>query len=241
MALRIAFDLDGVLADMESELARQAKSLFGDRAATREPIAAPVPQQQAGSDDSSADASPPADDVALDLTPRQLGRLWRHVETIDGFWETLKEIEPGTIARLATIATSRRWEVIYLTKRPASAGATAQLQSQRWLEVNGFKLPSVYVVQGSRGRIASALGLDFVVDDRPENCLDVIAESHARPILIWRDDVRLLPAAAQRLGVGVVRSVAECLDILSRADEPAKPGVVGRVMRLLGFKEPASV
>jgi len=243
MALRIAFDLDGVLADMESELARQAKLLFGDRAATRAPLPAAAVQQQA-SDDSSADASAPNDiapAVALDLTPRQLSRLWKHVETIEGFWETLREIEPGAIARLAAIAAARRWEVIFLTKRPASAGATAQLQSQRWLEVNGFRLPSVYVVQGSRGRIASALGLDFVVDDRPENCLDVIAESHARPILIWRDDVRLLPAAAQRLGVGVVRSVAECLDILSRADEPAKPGVVGRVMRLLGFKEPASV
>src|SRR5262245_50487032 len=30
MALRIAFDLDGVLADMESELVRQAGILFGD-------------------------------------------------------------------------------------------------------------------------------------------------------------------------------------------------------------------
>ena len=28
--LRIAFDLDGVLADMESELVRQAEILFGD-------------------------------------------------------------------------------------------------------------------------------------------------------------------------------------------------------------------
>ena len=153
MALRIAFDLDGVLADMESELARQAKLLYGDRAATRAPLPAAAVQQQA-SDDSSADASAPNDiapAVELDLTPRQLSRLWKHVETIEGFWETLREIESGAIARLAAIATSRRWEVIFLTKRPASAGATAQRQSQRWLEANGFKLPSVYVVQGSRG------------------------------------------------------------------------------------------
>ena len=30
MSLRIAFDLDGVLADMESELVRQAEILFGE-------------------------------------------------------------------------------------------------------------------------------------------------------------------------------------------------------------------
>src|SRR5207302_4345524 len=74
MALRIAFDLDGVLADMESELARQAKSLFGDRAATRAPIVASAPPP--GSDDSSAEPSPSTNDIApavtLDLTPRQL-------------------------------------------------------------------------------------------------------------------------------------------------------------------------
>ena len=32
--LRIAFDLDGVLADMDSELARQAVTLFGEQATT---------------------------------------------------------------------------------------------------------------------------------------------------------------------------------------------------------------
>ena len=31
MALRIGFDLDGVLADMDSELGRQAQGLFGER------------------------------------------------------------------------------------------------------------------------------------------------------------------------------------------------------------------
>jgi hypothetical protein len=52
-----------------------------------------------------------------------------------------------------------------------------------------------------------------------------------------------LPAATQRLGIGVVPSVAECLDILTELDSPAardEPGVLNRVMRLLGLKEPAS-
>ncbi len=37
------------------------------------------------------------------------------------------------------------------------SGATPQVQTQRWLESKGFRLPSVFVVQGSRGRIAAAL------------------------------------------------------------------------------------
>ena len=72
-----------------------------------------------------------------------------------------------------------------------------------------------------RGRIAAALALDFVVDDRPENCLDVAVDSKARAILVWRGDESELPATARRLGIAVVKSVADCLDILVQID--AKP------------------
>src|SRR5207253_11422257 len=162
-----------------------------------------------------------------ELTQRQQNRLWRHVEGIEDFWRSLKEIEPGMVARLATLATERRWEIIFLTRRPQTAGATAQVQTQRWLEAAGFTLPSVYVVQGSRGRIAQALGLDVVVDDRLENCLDVVADSNARAILVWRGDQNAVPPAAAQLGIGVVQSVAECLDALAAADTSGqKSGVI---------------
>ncbi len=136
--------------------------------------------------------------------------------------------------------SSRGWEVIFLTKRPATKGVTAQLQTQRWLEAHGFALPSVYVVQGSRGAIAAALALDFVIDDRPENCLDVATDSKARAILVWRNEDSQLPDAVRRLGIGVVRSVGRCLDILSEIqDSEGPPGMMTRVLRLLGLKEPA--
>src|SRR6476661_5484879 len=89
-------------------------------------------------------------------------------------------------------------------RRSESWSRASSSGSQRWLESKGFSLPSVFVVQGSRGRIADALGLDIVVDDRPENCLDVVVDSKARAILVWREDESLLPAAARRLGIGVV-------------------------------------
>jgi len=230
VALRIAFDLDGVLADMDTELVHQAGSLFGG----------PAP----AADGPPEDATPDADAIpirTLQLTPRQQRRLWKHVGAIENFWERLEELEPGTIARLAAVARQRRWEILFLTRRPQTAGDTSQVQTQRWLESKGFALPSVYVVQGSRGRIASALNLDFVIDDRPENCLDVVVDSQARAILVWRDEEKKLPEAARRLGIGVVNSVAQCLDILTEVDAAAepKPGVISRVMRLLGLKEHA--
>src|SRR5205823_9126655 len=92
------------------------------------------------------------------------------------------------------------------------------------------------VVQRSRGRIAAALGLDIVVDDRPENCLDVRADSVARPILVWRDDKGPVPASPSGLGIPVVRSVGECLDILTGIDASAeKRSVFERIKQLLGL------
>jgi len=255
--LRIAFDLDGVVADMETELVRQAEILFGpamterlqERAAEPDPPAA-IPTESGDQPTDGVAEPPPAAETTLDNTPpllklnmtmRQQRKLWRHVETIENFWETLSETEPGVIARLAKTAAERRWEIIFLTKRPQTAGATAQVQSQRWLESRGFPLPSVFVVQGSRGRIAAALDLAIVVDDRPENCLDVVVDSNARAILVWRENEQQLPSAARRLGIGVVRTTSECLDILEEVDAPRTDtvSVMDRVKQLLGLKEPA--
>ena len=250
MTLRVAFDLDGVLADMESELIRQAEALFGEGLTTAPGGSTPRTESAPGAGESTEPASPTSLEESqadiprrpkLALTPRQQRRLWRHVARIEGFWESLKETEVGIVAQLAAVATRHRWEVIFLTKRPDTGAVTAQVQSQRWLDAKGFTLPSVYVVQGSRGRIAAALGLDVVVDDRPENCLDVIADSTARAMLVWREDEKLLPAAATNLGIDVVKSVAETLTVLTEPDPSASepPGLVNRVRRLLRRKEPA--
>jgi hypothetical protein len=232
--LRIGFDLDGTLADMESALARESILLFGPESGEPDEPVEPIEPSE------HRERREPRE--PHHLTSRQQQHLWRHVNTIDNFWETLDESEPGIVARLASLATSRRWEIIFLTKRPETAGATAQVQTQRWLAAKGFPLPSVFVVQRSRGRIAASLELDLVIDDRPENCLDVVVDSKARAILVWRADAKLLPPAACRVGIGVVSSVSGCLDILmeigTAPDQPT--GVLNRVLRLLGLKEPSN-
>ena len=239
MTLRLGCDLDGVLADMESELIQHAKALFGEAALRPPPAALPGQASQVPSAAPKPTQGNATGGVALDMTERQERRLWRHIETVDGFWETLQEIEPGSVERLAAVASERRWEVIFLTKRPESAGDTAQKQSQRWLQAHGFDMPSVFVVQGSRGRIADALKLDFVIDDRPDNCVDVVCESTTRALLVWRENETLLPTGAKRPGVQVVASMAECLSLLEqiKGSGRERPGVIGWLKRQLGYDE----
>jgi len=175
-------------------------------------------------------------DGVLVHAPLDPAPLDGHSET---FWETLGETEPNVVARLAGMAAERRWEVIFLANRRPSGGVTVQVQSQRWLEAKGFALPCVFVAPGPRGRIASALHLDVVIDVTPENCVNVVNESDARTILVWRGGLNALPPDARRPKVDVVRSFGECLDMLAAVDEPSPPnaGVFTSLRRLFGWKE----
>ena len=157
----------------------------------------------------------------------------------ENFWETLSETEPNVVSRLAGITADRRWEVIFLTKRTPSAGDIVQVQSQRWLEAKGFALPCVYVTPGSRGRIASALHLDLVIDASPDNCVNVVTESDARAILVWPGDRAGLPPDARRPDISLAKSFGECLDMLAVVDDPSprNAGVFAWLRRLFGLRQ----
>jgi hypothetical protein len=239
MPLRIGFDMDGVVADLNAALVREAIRLFpgiDSQAASRAQHEPAGPSEEAPATD-AAEIVP----ASLDLSSRQRRQLWETVRGIPNFWETLDETEPGIVSRLAETARMRRWEVMFLTSRPSSAGDTVQAQSQRWLRRLGFELPALFVVSTSRGRIASALELDVVVDDRPENCLDVTIDSKARAILIWRGEESSVSASARKLGIGGTASVGECLDLLVDADATdTDEGLMGRLRRLLRLKTPSA-
>jgi hypothetical protein len=237
MSLRLGFDMDGVLADLNAALVREALRLFPglDVRPGADASVAPPAVDAAGVDALDPTETTPA---SLPLTRRQERQLWDAVKRIPNFWETLGETEPGIVRRLAETARLRRWEVMFLTSRPRTDGDIVQVQSQRWLRTHGFELPSLYVVSTSRGKIAAGLELDVVVDDRPENCLDIAIDSKARAILIWRGDQGAVPASARRLGIGGVESVAACLDLLIEADsasgEPAT--LMSRLKSLLRLR-----
>lgn len=223
MSLRVGFDLDGTVADMYSALRREAIKLFGEEVLRKAEVHSSKPQAM------GAEQTPvpkPEDDPTaavamqeLHLTSRQQMALWDHVKGIEDFWTTLPELEPGIISRIAKAASDRRWEVIFLTTRPSTAGELVQLQSQRWLDAHGFHFPSVFVVQRSRGKIADALHLDAFVDDRPENCLDIAVESKAKVILLWHGNLKDVPAGAKRLGIRAVSTIKEAVMLLEQLDD----------------------
>lgn len=130
-----------------------------------------------------------------------------------------------------------RWEVFFITQRPKTDGQTVQRQTQQWLVEQGFDLPSVLVLGGSRGTAAGALRLNYHVDDSPQHCLDVISESSAQPVLIVPDDDETTVTSARKLGIGTAKSIGECLDILERATlARARPSVLARLAQMVGWR-----
>ena len=238
MPLRVGFDLDGTVADMYSALQREAEKLFGRDKITKAPPKTPTKTAVDGEAPKPEDATTNLAMDELHLTARQQMQLWDHVKRIENFWSTLPELEPGIISRIAKAAAERKWEVIFLTTRPSTAGELTQLQSQRWLDKHGFRFPSVYVVQRSRGKIADALGLDIFVDDRPENCLDIAVESKAKVVLIWYGDLKDVPPGAKRLGVKAVNTISDAVTIIEQFDDYKNaPSVVKSFKKMIGRAE----
>ena len=237
--LRIGFDMDGVLADFEAAFRGVEVRLFGPA----EHIDGGQPEKEEQSQ--SAIEPPVADEedepkdrlVSERLRRRRRDAIWRTIQSTPDFWETLEPTEPGVVRRVYDLMVRQRWEVFFITQRPATEGDTVQRQTQRWLVTQGFDLPSVLVIGGSRGAAAGALRLNYHIDDSPQNCIDVISHSKTRPILVvpGRDEATVI--SARSLGVGTAASVSECLDILEKASlARSDPGSLQRLAASVGWK-----
>ena len=209
MALRVGFDLDGVLADFRSAFEAAAGEV-GVRVSDEEATVS-----------------------ALDpLSSQEIKRIWDHVKRTPNWWVHLAPCEPDQIPRLHDLARRLKWEVVFVTRRPATAGDPVQLQTQQWLAHHGFTYPAVMTVPGSRGELANALRLDLVVDDQLMNCIDIVSGSTAKTLLLLRDEADA-PARDQAVsrGIGVVASLREALDVAEHLHDPAHERR-GRLRRL---------
>ncbi|HXG55012.1 MAG TPA: hypothetical protein VNJ03_06495 [Vicinamibacterales bacterium] len=216
MSLRIAFDIDGVLADFRSAFHDAARQCL------RRDVVDVDDLKSAGA-----------------LADEDVKRVWEHVARATNWWMELAPYEPDQIARLYELTRAAGWEVFFLTNRPRSSGDSVQFQTQRWLERQGFYLPAVLTVPGSRGDIANGLRLDLVVDDLVLNCVEVVSASPAKALLMQRDVNISATRHATDRGIGVVPSLAGALRVVQELDS-LLPGRRGRFLRLSDWFRPST-
>jgi hypothetical protein len=208
MSLRIGIDVDGVLADFRSAFRKASKSSLGH------------------------DIDEPEDPKSAEsLGQKDVKRVWEQIARTSNWWMTLRPYEPDQVARLYSLTRAAGWEVFFLTNRPASAGDTVQFQTQWWIERQGFYLPAVLTVPGSRGEVANGLRLDLVIDDLMLNCVEVVSASTAKALLLLRNGDKAAGKHAMDRGIGVVPNLAEALTVIERLHE-LLPTRRGRLLRL---------
>jgi hypothetical protein len=213
MSIRVGFDVDGVIANFNKTFHETAATING------------------GAHDRS-------DPAGRALAAEAIKRVWNHISRTPQWWLQLEAYEPEQIARIYRTSRERRWEVYFMTTRPSSAGETTQFQTQWWLESHGFPLPSVLTVPGSRGDAANALKLDITVDDRLTNCVDIIAASRSKAVLVLRREDQTVRDQALARGVGVVTTLGAAIDAVEQFEE-AKRTSSGRLTRLADWFKPS--
>lgn len=232
--LRIGFDMDGVLADFAGAYRSVEQRLYGPA----------VPPSRPGNPEEEDDEKPAraAEDRSATEPPsgRTLRRkrdvVWQTIQATPDFWTTLKPLGDGSVRRIHEMMLRHRWEVFFITQRPATEGDTVQRQTQHWLVDQGFDLPSVLVIHGSRGGAAAALRLDYHVDDSPNNCIDIKGASAARPLLIADPADEAATMIARRLGIGTAASIGDALRILEDVSLTyTQPTLLDRLARLVGW------
>ena len=240
LPLRIAFDMDGTLADLHSAYAVVEEQLFGMAEHDR-----PAPEvrelEQHDEDLPQAEGAIARRVAGQHSAARSAGghrdQVWKAIEETPDFWMSLKPMDPGAVRRLYQLTCDHKWEVFFITQRPSTAGGTVQSQTHKWLVDQGFLMPSVIPLSVSRGKAASALRLDYLVDDTPQNCVDVLSDSSARAILLVDPDDPLAAKSARRLGIGTAHSIQEALDLLVQAtDARANPSLFEKLRKLAGWK-----
>lgn len=108
------------------------------------------------------------------------------------FWQDLRAY-PGVEGFLQTIETlyhEGRVLPYFITTRP---GVKSKHQTERWLKSRGMSNPTVLICLGDKAPIINSLGLDIMIEDRPDAIVNLQERCpHTRIYCInrtWNQDI----------------------------------------------------
>lgn len=156
----IGCDIDGVLADFNTAYIEVVKEVTG-----RDLFPAGY---------SPADILTWSYPETFGYTTDEITRVWDHIKVATSFWYNLAPL-PGAAEFGAWINNLRPYnDVYFITSR---VGAMAQLQTMAWL-INrvGVSAPTV-LISSNKGLCCKALKVNAYIDDKNENCQDVVTSS----------------------------------------------------------------
>jgi uncharacterized HAD superfamily protein len=111
---------------------------------------------------------------SLGYTADEVSAVWDVIKADQRFWLKLP-VYPETKAALDYLRERRyhRDDVYFITNR---MGSWPKWQTEVWLSMMGFSSATV-LLSAMKGLCARALNLDVYIDDKWENCVDVVNSS----------------------------------------------------------------
>ena len=108
----------------------------------------------------------------LGLTREQELDGWKKVTEDADFWLDLDVLNRFPQERLAPMDV-----VYFITKRKETPGRSTAQEAAKWLyKKQGIAFPTVLALD-NKGETCRALKVDAFIDDKPENCWDVMSQS----------------------------------------------------------------
>lgn len=107
-------------------------------------------------------------DLDAGATPAQVSEAWLHIKANPSFWLDLPP-HPDAEAFLAWLSHEYH-HVYFITNR---TGINPKWQTEEWLARHGFPYAAVFVT-AKKGDACRALHIDLYIDDKFENCQDVV-------------------------------------------------------------------
>lgn len=149
--MRVGLDVDGVLADFNTQFVRTIIEVTGE------------------------DKFPPTNRYPVwdypehfSYTPMQMSDVWTKIKNSTSFWRTLA---PEASVDFSVIERVSGWphDVYFITSRP---GVCAKLQTEAWLVDRGITNPTV-LITSHKGSACATLGIDAYIDDKTDNIQSV--------------------------------------------------------------------
>jgi 5'(3')-deoxyribonucleotidase len=140
-------------------------------------------------------------------TPKEINETWDNCWTDPEFWVNLDAI--GRVDKFFEQLDGLDADIYFITAR---TGVNVKKQTEQWLEMYGFESPTVLIAY-EKGPLAKALRLTHFLDDRDQNCQDVVETStETQVFLLDRNYNRASQSMLKAAGVTVLTDRQQFLD-----------------------------
>jgi hypothetical protein len=148
--LIVGVDVDGVLANFVKSARSLCKQMFDGRPPDS------LVQEGWGFD-------------SLGITPEEEDKMWKKIDSIPNWWMNHEKL-PYTDSLIWLRDNAR---LIFITNRKDGTGLPIEQQTALWIARN-YPIPQPTVLlSNAKGPLAAALKLDYFIDDRDKNVIEV--------------------------------------------------------------------